>query len=330
MLNLVTGATGLIGSHLVEALLARGERVRALVRPTSNAARLRELGVELRIGGLNDNATLMSAAQGVDRIYHCAGLVQDYGPPEAFEQANVSGVRNILAAATRAEVSRFVYLSTTDIYGFPGQPTTENERPSPRGIAYTDSKIEGESLVWNHRRRVGLPTVILRPATVYGPGSRQLVVGLVEQLRRRQLPWIDEGRHVAGLTYVGNLVDLMLLAADKEEAVGQAYNVADGSNVTWADYIGRLANIAELPTPRKNYPYRRAYTLASFWENWYSLRGRTDRPPLTRLMVELMGTDQLFPITKAERELGFVPRVTFDQGMRAVANWMKRNGLTLE
>ncbi len=330
MLNLVTGATGLIGSHLVEALLARGERVRALVRPTSDTARLRELGVELRIGGLNDNATLMSAAQGVDRIYHCAGLVQDYGPPEAFEQANVSGVRNILAAATRAEVSRFIYLSTTDIYGFPGRPTTENERPSPRGIAYTDSKIEGESLVWNHRRRVGLPTIILRPATVYGPGSRQLVVGLVEQLRHRQLPWIDEGRHVAGLTYVGNLVDLMLLAADKEEAVGQVYNVADGSSVTWADYVGRLASIAELPPPRKSYPYRRAYTLATLWENWYSLRGRTDRPPLTRLMVELMGTDQLFPITKAERELGFVPRVTLDQGMRAVANWMKRNGLTLE
>jgi len=233
------------------------------------------------------------------------------------------------AAATRAEVSRFIYLSTTDIYGFPGRPVNETERPSPRGIAYTDSKIEGESLVWNHRRRVGLPTAILRPATVYGPGSRLLVAGLVELLRHRQLPWIDEGRHVAGLTYVGNLVDMMLLCADREEAVGQAYNVADDNGVTWADYIERLASIAELPPPRKSYPYRRAFTLATLWENWYNLRGRTDRPPLTRLMVELMGTDQLFPIAKAQRELGYAPRIPFDQGMRAVADWMKRNGLTL-
>jgi nucleoside-diphosphate-sugar epimerase len=329
MLNLVTGATGMIGSHLVEALLARGEGVRALVRPTSQAARLRELGIELRIGALTDNATLMAAAQGVDRIYHCAALVQDYGPPEAFEQANVIGVRNILAAATRARVSRFVFLSTTDIYGFPGRPTIESERPSPRGIAYTDSKIEGERLVWNHHRSVGLPVVVLRPATVYGPGSRLLVSGFVDLLRHRQLPYIDDGQHIAGLTYVANLVDLMLLAADSEQAVGQAYNASDPGGVTWAAYIERLAALAELPPPRKSYPYRRAFNLATLWEGWYNLRGRTDRPPLTRLMVELMGTDQVYPIAKAQEQLGYTPRVTFEQGMRAVHDWMKRNGLTL-
>ena len=329
MLNLVTGATGLIGSHLVESLLARGEQVRALVRPTSQAARLRELGVELRIGALNDNAAVMAATQGVDRVYHCAGLVQDYGPPQAFEQANVSGVRNMLAAATRAQVARFVYLSTSDIYGFPGRPAVESERPSPRGIAYTDSKIEGERLVLNHRRSVGLPTIILRPATVYGPGSRLLVAGFVELLRRRQLPWIDEGQHIAGLTYVGNLVDLMLLCADSAAAVGQIYNASDENSITWADYIGRLSDYAELPRPHKNYPYRRAFAIAGLWEGWYNLRGRTDRPPLTRLMVELLGTDQLFPIAKARSELGYAPRVSFDQGMRAVHDWMKRRGLTL-
>ncbi|NLX36156.1 MAG: NAD-dependent epimerase/dehydratase family protein [Chloroflexi bacterium] len=329
MLNLVTGATGMIGSHLVEALLARGETVRALVRPTSQAARLRELGVELRIGSLTDNATLMAAADGVERVYHCAALVQDYGPPQAFEQANVIGVRNILAAATRARVSRFVFVSTTDIYGFPGRPVSESERPSPRGIAYTDSKIEGERLVWNHHRSVKLPVSIIRPATVFGPGSRLLVAGLIELLRRRQLPHIDEGQHIAGLTYVGNLVDLMLLAADNEQAVGQAYNASDASDITWAHYIEQLAGLAELPPPRKSYPYRRAFTLASLWEGWYNLRGRTDRPPLTRLMVELMGTDQLYPITKAQQQLGYAPRMTFDQGMRAVHDYMKRNGLTL-
>jgi len=329
MLNLVTGATTLIGSHLVEALVARGEKVRAFEQPASQTGRLRELGVEVRLGALTDNATLMSAAQGIDRLYHCAGLVQDYGPPEAFEQENVTGVRNALAAATRAQVSRFIYVSTTDIYGFPGRAATESERPSPLGIAYTDSRIEGEGLVWNHYRSVGLPTVIVRPATVFGPGSRLFVAGLVELLRRRQLPLIDDGSHVAGLTYVGNLVDLMLLCADSDQAAGQAYNADDGNGVTWKEYITRLASYADLLAPRKSYTYRRASSLANMWESWYNLLGRTDRPPLTRLMVELMGTDQIYPTAKAQRELGYKPRTTFDQGMRAVADWMKRNGLTL-
>lgn len=327
MLSLVTGATGLVGSHLVETLIVRGDRVRALVRPTSEVRRLRELGVELRVGNLTDNATLASAAQGVERIFHCAALVRDWGEAEDFNFANVQGVRNVLAAATRADVARFVYLSTTDIYGFPGRPVTEAERPSPRGIPYADSKVEGEALVWNHYRRVGLPVTIIRPATVYGPRAQLLVVAVLEALKRRRLPLIDEGRHVAGLTYVGNLVDALMLAAERDNAVGQAYNISDGSQVTWAEYIAALADAAHLPHSTRNYSHNRAMMLATFWEGYYRLLGRQERPPLTRLMVELMGTDQGFPIAKATQELGYRPRVSFAEGLRHTVDWLTRSNL---
>ncbi|MHB0858967.1 MAG: NAD-dependent epimerase/dehydratase family protein [Anaerolineae bacterium] len=323
MLNLVTGATGLVGGHLVDTLLMRGEKVRVLVRPTSTRS-LRELGVEVRVGNLMDNATLMSAAKGVDRIFHCAGLVRDWGQPQDFEQANVHGVRNILAAATRAGVKKFIHLSTSDVYGFLGSPVDETERPSPRGFPYSDSKIEGESLVWNHYRTVGLPVCILRPATVYGPRSQLLVVGLIDALRKGRLYLIDGGEHVAGLTYVSNLVDALLLAADCEASTGQAYNISDGSDVTWREYIAALADIAGAPLPTRNLSHGVAYALAYGWETYYGLIGRVERPPLTRMMVELMGTDQSFPIDKARRDLGYRPRVDLFQAMRYIASWCRR------
>lgn len=326
MLSLVTGATGLIGSHLVDALTLRGERVRALVRPTSRTHRLRELGVDIRVGNLMDNATLMAATGGVDRVFHCAALVSDWGLPEDFRQTNVHGVRNVLAAATRAKVARFVFLSATDIYGFPGRPVTESERPSPRGFPYSDSKIQGEALVWNHHRRVRLPVCVVRPATVYGPRGYSLAVSIVEALRRRRMVLIDGGEHVAGLTHVGNLVDALILAADSEASVGQSYNITDGSRVTWCEFISALADAAEVPRPTRSYSHTVAYALASTWEAYYRLLGRTQRPPLTRMRVELMGTDQDFSIDKARRELGYRPRVAFEEGIAHTANWLRQQG----
>ncbi|MFH1086203.1 MAG: NAD-dependent epimerase/dehydratase family protein [Chloroflexota bacterium] len=327
MLNLVTGATGMVGSHLVEALVARGEKVRALVRPTSQVQRLRELGVELRIANLMDNAAVAAAAQGVARVYHCAGLVGDWGALADFQQANVHSVRNVLAAATRAKVARFVHVSTTDIYGFPGRPAEEAERPSPRGFDYADTKIEGEGLVWNHHRTVKLPVTIVRPATVYGPRAQLLVVALVQALQRRRLPLIDGGRHIAGLTYVGNLVDALLLAAESDASIGQAYNISDGVVVTWKQYLDALADLAHVPRARRDHSHERALALATLWEGAYRLLGRSERPPLTRLMVELMGTDQDFPIGKARRELGYQPRVTTEEGLRYTGEWLRREGL---
>jgi nucleoside-diphosphate-sugar epimerase len=326
VLSLVTGATGFIGSHLVDTLVLRGEDVRALVRPTSRAQRLRELGVDVRIGTLQDNATLMAAAKGVDRIFHCAALVSDWGLLEDFEQANVQGVRNILAAATRANVARFIHLSTTDIYGYPGRPADESERPSPRGFPYSDSKLEGETLVWNHHRKVGLPICVIRPATVYGPRCYTLGSEIVRALRERRMALIDEGQHIAGLTYVGNLIDTLILAADGPAAIGQAYNITDGSQVTWREYVDALADLAELPRATKSYTHNAAYIRASMLEYLNQFLGRNQRPALTRVRVELMGTDQDFPIDKAKRELGYRPRVSFAEGIRHTGDWLRREG----
>jgi nucleoside-diphosphate-sugar epimerase len=212
-MNLVTGGTGFLGSHLVEALVARGEPVRVLVRETSDTTHLEQLGVELACGDLEDAASLQVAAQGVSRVYHCAALAADWGPWRAFRAANVDGVRNLLEAL-ETDVNRFVHVSTTDVYGHPDYPADESAPYRMRGWPYGDTKIEGERVVWEYHRRHGLPVTIVRPANIYGPRSNTFVLEIVELLKSGSMIHIGRGDKPAGLGYVTNVVDLMLLAAD--------------------------------------------------------------------------------------------------------------------
>jgi len=300
--------------------------VRALVRPTSRTQNLRDMGVEIRVGNLSDNAAVASAANGVDRIYHCAARVADWGVPQDFVQANVNGVRNMLAAATRAKVERVLFLSTTDVYGFPGRAARENERFSPRGYSYADSKIQAEKLIWKHHKSVGLPITIIRPGSIYGPGAELLVVRAVEALKRRKMFLVDQGEHIIGLTYVGNLVDAMLLAASSPNSIGQAYNIADGLEITWRTYMDRLADLCVLPRPTRNYSRNMAMNIANFWESFYRLLGRNERPPTTMMLVELLSSDEPIPIDKAREQLGYEPRIKFDEGMRNTIDWLRQTG----
>ena len=321
---LVTGASGFLGSHLAEALVARGERVRALVRPTSKIAYLQSLGVELAYGDLTDEQSLRTALQVIERVYHCAALVADWGDSwAAFRAANVTGLRSLLAAATAVGVHRFIHVSTSDVYGYPDHPVDETAPYRLRGWPYGDTKIEGEQLVWAYHHEHGLPITIVRPVTVYGPRSIPFVVEIVALLKRGSMAYIGGGRKPAGLGYVTNVVDLLLRAADSERSLGQAYNASDGSNITWRQYVGRLAAIVGAPNPRLVIPYRPAYLAGWAMERFYAALRIKARPLLTRLAVELMGTDQAFTIDKARRELGYEPAVDFDEGMRRVEVWLR-------
>jgi len=324
--SLVTGGSGFLGSHLVEALVARGEEVRALVRPTSRTAHLASLGVELAYGDLSDPDSLRAAVGDVERIYHCAALAADWGTWEAFRAANGTGVRNLLEAAVAVGVSKFIHVSTTDVYGHPDYPAGESAPYRLRGWPYGDTKIEGERLAWTYHREHGLPVTVVRPVNVYGPRSTTFVVEIVELLKSGSMIHIGNGRKPAGLGYVTNVVDVLLRAADSEKSTGQAYNAADGSDVTWRQYVDRLAQIVGVPRPRLVIPHRLAYLAGWAMEKAYGALRLRSRPLLTRMVAEVFGTDQGFPIDKARRDLGYEPQVDFDEGMRRVEAWLHEAG----
>lgn len=326
MHNLVTGGTGFLGSHLVESLLARGEPVRALVRPGSNTVLLEQLGVELVTGSLDHRDTLNAATVGVNRVYHCAALAADWGPWAAFETANVRGVRNLLDASLAAGIEKFIHISTTDVYGHPDYPVDEQAPYRLRGWPYGDTKIRGEQLVWDYHRQHDLPVTVIRPVNIYGPRSMTFVGEIVELLQKGKMVHIGVADKPAGLAYVGNVVDLILLAADANNSVGQAYNASDGSTVSWRTYVNLLADISSVPEPRIAIPRRLGYGLGWAMEKGYGLLNIRLRPLLTRMAVELFATNQGFPIDKASRELDYEPRVEFSAGMEKVETWLRETG----
>jgi nucleoside-diphosphate-sugar epimerase len=324
--SLVTGGSGFLGSHLVEALVARGEDVRVLVRQTSNITFLESLDVELVYGDLNDSQSLKTAVQGMERVYHCAALASDWGTWEDFRVANITGLGNLLNVSLEAGVSKFVHVSTTDVYGHPNYPADETAPFRLRVWQYGDTKVKGEELVWDYHREHGLPITVVRPVNIYGPRSTSFVLELAELIKSGDMVHIGKREQPAGLTYVTNVVDMILLAADRESSVGHAYNASDGLDVSWRGYMDRLAKIVGASSPKIVIPYRLAYFAGWVMEKVYGALRIQSRPLLTRMMVELFGTNQGFPIDKARRELGYEPKVGFDEGMAHVETWLRQTG----
>lgn len=235
-------------------------------------------------------------------------------------------MRNLLEACLHSGIDKFIHVSTTDVYGHPDHPADEQTPYRLRGWPYGDTKIQGEKLVWDYHHRYGLPVTVIRPAAIYGPRSTTFVSEIVALLKQGKMVHIGSGEKPAGLSYVSNVIDLMLSAADADASLGQAYNVNDGSTITWRTYVNRLARIIGTPPPRITVPHRIAYGLGWAMEKSYGLLGVQQRPLLTRMAVELFATDQSFPIDKAREALGYRPRVGFEAGMQRVEAWLRQSG----
>ncbi len=329
---LVTGASGFIGGHLAERLTRDGHRVRCLVRASSDTAALERLGAELAVGDLTEPPTLARAAEGCTHVFHCAAMVSDWATPREVAAVNVSGTRSLVAAAAQASVGRLVHVSSTDIYGHPGTAEVD-EGHTATGFRnwYAQTKLAAEAEVQRGAATHRLETVILRPATVYGPGSREVILEIARALRGGQMLLIDRGRAIAGLCFIDNLIDATRLAMDREAASGQAFNVTDGLDVTWRRLIDDLADGLGCPRARWSLPYRLAAGLGFSLEHGYRAlhraTGLSTRPLLSRQAVQVMGIDQSFSHAKARELLGWEPRVDYATGLEATLDWLRSQGV---
>ncbi len=332
---LLTGASGFIGGHLAARMAAEGRRVRCLVRATSDTTALRALatsdgggGVELVIGDLRNRDSLRRAADGCDQVVHSAAMASDWGTVAEIRAANVTGTADLAAAAVAVGVRRFIQISSTDVYGYPGDPgVTEDYRPVGFTNWYSQTKRDAEAELTRIAAGTGLETVILRPATVYGPGATAVVGEMTRSMRGRYLPSISGGRAVAGLVHVDNLVDAVLLALSRPEAAGESFNVVDGLDVTWGQFLGGIGVGLGYPRPWIRLNFRMAFLIAVFLEEGYRalrrLTGLSTAPLLTRAAVQILGIDQDFSNAKLCATLGWTPRVDYAQGLAATIAWLR-------
>ena len=323
MTILVTGASGLLGGALTSALIRNGERVRALVRPTSKLKHLEKLPVELQSGSLEDKASVGRALDGVAIVYHCAAASTDWAPWQTYYAANVVGVRNLLEAASRQQtLRRFVHVSTTDVYGFPERACDESHPIVDIGLPYNRSKGLGEKIVWEFYEKLHLPITVIRPVTLYGPRDKNYVIEAGNLLLRRQGVLINGGRSIAGLLYVDNAAEGLIQAAHSPNTVGKAYNLRDGTDESWREYFDALADGLKVPRPRLNLSQRSAMVVARIFEAVHTLLHIWRRPILTRHIVYILTRDQGYPIGRAQRDFEFSSRVTFAEGVARSLAWL--------
>ncbi len=332
-LCLLTGASGFIGGRLATRLVGEGHSVRCLVRPSSEISRLRELDVELALGDLQDPDSLARAVEDAEYVFHCAALVSDWARKQEIIQANVIGTHNLLTAAAAAATKRFVHFSSTDVYGYPDQPGTEETFTAKRFRNwYAQTKLEAEREVRAAEATHAIDCVILRPATVYGPGSTDVVGEIARAIRGRHMLLIGGGRANAGLCHVENLLDAALLALRHNAARGEAFNVTDGLDITWRRFADDLAAGLDSPRVRFSVPFWLANTLGFSFEHGYRLlrsaTGLTLPPLLSRQAVQVLGESQDFSNRKARELLGWEPRVDYATGLRETLIWLQEEYLS--
>ncbi len=324
---LITGATGMVGTAVARRAAESGYRVRALVRATSDRSELEPLGIDFVEGDMAAPETLPAAVRDVDIVVHSAAHVGDWGPAEKYRAINVVGLEHLLTAAEReGRLKRWVQISSLGVY--PARHHYGTDETTPIDVAgldgYTRTKAEAELLLRRHIEEFKLPAVILRPGFIYGPGDRHVVPRLIERIEAGKMKIIGNGRNVLNNTYAGNLVDAIFLAMDKQEAVGEIFNIRDERLVTREEFIGTITDYLDRPRP-KHVPLWLARSLVGPIEGIARARGKTEAPLLTRARIKFMTLNLDFAIAKAKESLGYRPRVDFRDGMRQALEWATRS-----
>jgi len=316
----VTGGSGFIGGRLIERLVAAGRPVRALARSDASAQRVAALGAEPVRGDIGDRASLADAAAGAGVAFHLAAHLGEWGPWEEFERGNVEGTRNALAACAEAGVRRFVHCGTEAAL-MAGEPLIDVDETAPlrpdSRAPYPATKAKAERAV-RAASREGFETVVLRPRFVWGKGDMTLLPELVATIEKGQFAWIGGGRNRTATTHVDNVVEGLLLAAERGRP-GEAYFVTDGEPVVFREFVTAMLATQGVTPPDRSLPAWTAAPMARLAETTWKLLPLKGTPPMTTFRSWLLTQDCTIEIAKARQELGYEPLVSRDQGLAELA-----------
>jgi nucleoside-diphosphate-sugar epimerase len=356
---LVTGGGGFLGGYIVEALLARGDRVRSFGR--GDYPQLRAQGAEVLRGDIRDNDALRAACAGVDCVYHAAALPGIGMDSEAYRTVNQVGTELLLANCRRQGVGRFVYTSSPSVV-FAGRDQCGVDESAPYDFGwmrvsrayYSESKACAEEAVLAANGEA-MKTCALRPHLIWGPGDTHLIPRLIARARSGRLWRVGDGTNLVDITYVENAADAHLLAADAlcaglgdprtsagsgdpritEELppaeagspAGKAYFISQGEPVNCWQWIDEILALVNLLPVRKSMSLKTATRIGAGYEAAYRLLRLKKEPPMTRFLAAQLATSHWFDISAARRDLGYKPRVATAEGMQRLGQWLRTNSI---
>jgi len=322
MRYLVTGGTGFLGGHLVAALLARGDEVVAMGRDRDKCAALEQTGVTTIRCDLCNPEAVTAGLEGVGVVFHAAALSSPWGTYRDFHAANTAATENVFRAALQNGVRRVVFVSSPSVTFDGGDQVLTNEtEPYARRFLspYQTTKKLAEDVANQFREKIEV--VIIRPKAIYGPGDNALVPRLIAAARGGRLRQIGDGTNLVDLTYVGNVVDALLLAAGSSRASGRTYLITNGEHVPLWPVLCRVLDSAGFHGKLRAVPMPVALAAAALME-WRAQWTRVE-PTFTRYTVAVLGRTQTYSIEAARRDLGYAPRISVDEGIELALPWIR-------
>ncbi|RKX79817.1 MAG: hypothetical protein DRP87_01660 [Spirochaetes bacterium] len=328
---LVTGASGFIGRHLARVLMERGYSVRAVYRRENPPLMLKELetkGAELLRLDLSVGENLLRAVSGVDRVIHAAAIASDWGKYEIFHKYNYEMAISLLEASKESGCSVFVYLSSVSVHGFGNHVESTEEGPYyPPVSFYQETKKKAEDYVLaqnqtgydkegNKLSGRALKTTVIRPGNVYGPEDGTTFFPIFEAMERGIMGYIGKGHTLTCPVYVEDLAEAVILAMEKEESAGKCFNITGGERVTWRELLKYCSSLLGCKPPVLSIPVPAAFFLAHLMEFIFKMIGIKSAPPLTLYRVAQLSHNYHFNISRAEKLLGFKPKIPWKEGFK--------------
>ena len=324
MKALVTGATGFTGSALCERLIRDGWDVSAFVRASSNTAEIEKLGVHCIENDIRDAGSVRESFPDVDVVFHIAAAYRaEHADHTEFQRVNVDATRHLLEEALRRGVPRFVHCSTVGVQGeIEDPPAAEDYRFKP-GDHYQESKLEGEKVAIEFVDR-GLNVSVVRPVGIYGPGDTRFLK-LIRPVAKGYFIMIGSGKSLYHMTYIDDLVQGFILAATRDEAIGEVFTIGGEEYTTLNELVDRIADSLGVKRRRIHIPLKPVLWASIICDKVCRSIGVS--PPLYPRRVEFFLLDRAFSINKARRMLGYEPSVPLEEGVRRTADWYRQQGL---
>lgn len=333
MKALVTGGGGFLGGAIVRRLRARGAAVRSFSR--GDYPELAKIGVEQTRGDLgSDKDALFKAAEGCDAVFHVAAKAGVSGSYDEYHRANVLGTEHVLAACRAHKIAKLIFTSSPSVtFDGTDQEGVDERAPYPadeRFLAdYPRTKALAEKMVLS-ANGADMATVALRPHLIWGPGDTNLVPRILSRANSGKLRLIENGGKKVDTTYIDNAALAHLLAADKlgpgAACAGKAYFISNGEPATMDEIVNGILAAAGLPPVTKKISPHAAYAAGTLMEGWYGIFKRGEEPPLTRFIAKQLATAHWFDLSAARRDLGYTPEVSIQEGLRRLAEHLRKIG----
>lgn len=330
MKALVTGGGGFLGKAIVRLLLARGDEVRSFSRTPH--LELTALGVEHYCGELHDPEAVSAAVAGCDIVYHVAAKAGIWGGYADFYQTNVLGTGTVIAACRQHGVRRLVYTSSPSVV-FAGNDMegVDESVPYPQHFhaPYPQTKAEAEILVMRSNDEQ-LATVALRPHLIWGPEDNHLVPRILARGRQGALRRIGDRPCLVDTIYIDNAASAHLLAADAlapgSQVAGRAYFLSQGEPLPLWEVVNRILAAGGVAPVTRTISPRLAYAIGWTLEKTYAALRIKSEPRLTRFVARELSTAHWFDISAAQRDFGYQPQISFDEGMKRLQRWLESGG----